>query len=197
MVTDEFLLSLDVNYTFKEYLLVINPSGKVSEDMQGFKQHYHRLFGNAKKLFSHPHVSLCSFILAESLEKTLKMELEAMLKNKMFFEVKTLGFKGFKNNRLIFLQPEKEGINKLQWEMLAVLKSRVRVAHIFLRKLREPHLTVALAYNPQQYLRAWSHFSQTPYNQSFLVKSITVLSRPYSFGKKERWANLFELPLQG
>lgn len=197
MEIGNFQLQNDAQFTFKDYLMVINPSYTVSKDIGNFKKHYGRLFGKASKLWSQPHITLCRFIMAEYLEKTLKNELGDFLSSRQSFPVETKGFDAWANNRVLFVRPEKERMQKLQWEMMAILRQRVRIAKAFTQKLREPHLTVAIAFNQQQFQQSWSHFSKLHYKTSFMVDGITVLSRPYSYKSISRWETLFELPLKG
>lgn len=195
MAAEDPRLIIDLNYTFKEYMLVISPSTALTGNLEDIKKQYHRLFGRAKRLWSKPHISLCRFILAEYLENVLKMELQQFLHSRQTFQVNIRGVKSFSNNRLLFVQPDKENINKLQYDMLTVLRNRVRVGRSFIRKLREPHLTVALAYDERQFQRSWEHFSKMNFKGSFTVDKITVLSRPYSHSSPEPWQRLFELPI--
>ncbi len=195
MPTSDLHPHLKPDYVFKDYLLVINPSGSVSHDVTTFKKQYRNLFGKAGKLWSKPHITLCRFIMAQYLEPTLKKELGDFLSSCPGFNVKAGGFDSWPNNRALYVKPEKERVSKLQREMMAILRKRVRVARAFTQKLREPHLTVAMAYDDRQFQESWMHFSKFRYNSSFMVHALTVLSRPYSYNKLSRWEKLFDLPL--
>ncbi len=188
-------IEMDSLNNFKDYLMVIAPSEVVSKDISSFKKQYGNLFGKADKLWSKPHITLCRFIMAEYLEKTLKRELGEFLSTRQGFNAQTNGFDARANNRVLFIRPEKERVHKLQWEMMAVLRQRVRIAKAFTQKLREPHFTVAIAYDQSQFKKSWLHYGKLKYHSSFLVNAITILSRPYKYNNTARWETLFELPL--
>ncbi len=183
----------NTDYTFKDYLLVINPSLSF-DSSKGSASKNVRLVGKADKLWQQPHISLCRFIMADYLEDAIKQELSDFLQKNDHIKAVGHSFESRMVKRPV-IHPEKEKVKKMQRDMMAILKKRVRLVRAFSRRFQQPHLTVGLAYSQRQFQKTLARFDKLSTNSGYFLEEITVLSRPYSHNSNLRWQKLFALPL--
>ncbi len=161
----------------KQYLIVINLSQKISNDVKQFKAVFREKFGEAKYLHLWPHITLSLFSASEEIEIQLKEELSAYALKLRAFPVQIEHFACFKKNGVIYLQPEIEQISKFQDEIPEILEHQIGLEKKYILTARHPHITIARSKKREQFTKAWDYFQNLSYHNFFVVKSFHVYRR--------------------
>jgi 2'-5' RNA ligase len=194
MYTDQITI-IDEKIAYDDYLLVINPPYKISQRIRGIKEILLRHIGHATYIKSPAHITIGAFKLKRSEKPALFKSLYTQLKKQKRFNVTLNGFKGAKNNRLLFLDVSKENLIKTHEKVQYVAHGLI--AHPednYLNKLSLPHLTICIPKDMGQFDKAYSYLSQLDLTGSFEVKKVTVLARP-SGSYTNKWTKVADICL--
>ena len=182
------------NFSFKDYLMVLSPTRETSSDGNYLKWKEKSPFRRASKFWARPKISLCRFLMPEYLEATLHQELTAFIGSKQNLLIGTTHQDRYIDGQQSSLVLKKQTVQSLQRKIFEVLKKKVKVSKAFTKKLRNPHLPLAI-HKTRQLRLSSIQFNKQKRSKRFAVAAITICSRPYAYKNTARWATLFEVPL--
>ncbi len=179
----------------KQYLVVINPSDDISDDVKKFKEEFRQKFGEAKYLNLWPHITLSLFSGSEELELQLNENLSSYAQKKKSFTVQIDNFDCFKRSGVIYLQPEIEIISELQREIPEIVKQEIGFEKKRVLIATHPHITIARSKVSEQFLKAWDYFQSVNYHKTFVVGQIHVYKRELK--NHAPWTPCFKVDFRG
>ncbi len=68
--------------------------------------------------------------------------------------------------------------------------------HLKIKEFMVPHITICRNIPVADFEKLWPHFKNLEFNETFTIKSLTVLQRE-TFATYKKWENYIELPFEG
>ncbi|WP_417590010.1 2'-5' RNA ligase family protein [Owenweeksia hongkongensis] len=175
------------------YILIESPNG-VKNEVNTQKQNFKNWIGYGNKLNSPPHISLVQFKLDIQREEILLTELNGIVLKQPKFAAKTLGIEGFENNRLISISIAPEPLKSLHALIISTLRMVVRVAHLKVKKLSYPHITIGHVPVEKDFNSNYARFKSIEFMREFEINKITLLVESESPNRK--WDKVKDFYLQ-
>ncbi len=176
---DQLKLDLNAHHiTRAEYLFVINPPQNILGDINQFKAEYLDRFGEAKFLISKPHITVGNCLLDIRKEGALIDRLKQQIRQVSAFEISLEGFATFDPTGVLFVVPKPIlMLNEIQQLLKMVFRAQFNLKSDSHKGHQNPHLTIARAYDKQQFLDSKAHFLSKAYSAKFPLEEIVVLKR--------------------
>ena len=161
------------------YFIAIIPPDDISEEIMSFKNDFAINYKSKRGLRILPHITLqMPFFKGENEEPLMKEWLTEFAKTQFPLIIRLDGFGYFLNNRsdVVFVKllenPDLWSVHK---ELMLILRNKG-----FTRQETKlnynPHLTIAYRdLKRNQFLNAWSHYENRPYQRWFKVNEIHLL----------------------
>lgn len=175
------------------YLIVINPSDRVNEEVKQIKSEFAKRHGRYKSLYSLPHITITNFI--QSLDRNDRiLECIANAVSRIpAFDVSLSGFSFFENNNTLFIDIEDKtsliGLYSQLWKSLYLNW----VPLSFFSNAYTPHLTIGRALSNRQFSASQNEFYRRSYSNSFKAKSLTILGKNSLIAK---WGCIADFPFK-
>ncbi len=174
------LFSLPTPALLEEYLLVMNPDEKVSNDVTFSKKKVAEIIGNYPGRYSLPHISIVNFSGNSQNETSIVASLGAALKGKIrasFIWLEDYGC--MHSSGTVYIQPKPHSY------FTAIIKAiypalKLCSAIDKKRKLQfsyEPHITIARGMSKTNTDKVWDLFKDKKYENKFIADSLTLLRR--------------------
>lgn len=172
--------SIEVPTSMYEYLLLINPSEQVRNEVMEIKNTFNDRFHHIQAVESKPHITLINFGEDVAKEEILVIRIGEVVKFHQPFDVVLNGINHFEPHTIFIDIVDKQPIIQLVKSMYETLKLERNA--FFSRK---PHLTIAKGLNPDKFKDAMTEFSGITYSNSFFTDKIVLMKRKERFHKYE------------
>lgn len=181
-------------YPIAQYLLVLEPSEALKQDILQVKQRFAQQYEHAGALRAQPHISLLSceqYVMSEP--RWLPM-LKRLVQETRPFQVVLDGFGSFPTHTIYLQVQTKTAIVEL------VKSLRPLQSHITPNKERkphfmtEPHLPIARKLLPWQYEQGWLEMQHTHFHGSFMASQVLLLRK---LEGEAKYSTLLRMRMEG
>lgn len=164
-------------YPIAKYLLVLEPSEALKEDILQVKQRFAQQYAHAAALHVQPQIALLSceqYVMCEP--RWLPM-LKRLVQGIKPFQVVLDGFGSFPTHTIYLQVQTKTGIVELVKSLRPlqphISPDKVHKPHF----ITEPHLGIARKLVPWQYEQAWQELQHTHFHGSFMASQVLLLRK--------------------
>ena len=159
-----------------EYLLLLSPDKKVTEEINEFKKCFANQYDCKKATGLKPHITLVKFAQLESTQNRIVQHLNTFAQSVCPFEVELNGFKHFPHTFYVDIatkDPIVNLVNNLQKRYSRLLKLHKSPP----RFIKNPHITIARGMTPPQMDQAVAEWDGKDYRSSFAVNEMVLIRR--------------------
>jgi 2'-5' RNA ligase len=174
------LFSFQATVLFEEYLLVMDPDEKVSNDVTYLKKKAAEIIGNYPGKNSLPHISIVNFSANSLNEDAVISAIRSGLKGKIRSSFVWLEDHGcFPSSGTVYIDPKPKSyfidIIKAIYPALKLCNAIDKDRKILFYK--EPHITIARGLNKGNTDKIWDVFKDKKYESKFIADALTLLRR--------------------
>ncbi len=159
-----------------EYLLVINPSKSVGNEMRRIKKYFAEKYHYVKAEKTQPHITLAVFRTDESKEKYLTEAIEEVCRYSYPFEVKLSNYNFIPSHNIHVDVRNPSAIMDVV-KGLRSLKEKSELLGTRYFFCQHPHITIAGGLQEETFLKAKKDFESRTYQNSFIADSVVLLRR--------------------
>jgi 2'-5' RNA ligase len=175
-----------------EYILIVSPGKEVYDKVMEEKQYFSRNYRQPIAVKTKPHVTVSNFLAWDSVENSLILWLERIIKQQRSFNVTLNNYSGFPSHtiyiRIQDAAPFKELTFRLKTIAPYIKESNCPPA----RFMQYPHISIARRLPDAVYENAIKDYSEKDFNASFNVTELVLLRRQHQDDKCKE-AGVFRL----
>jgi 2'-5' RNA ligase len=166
-------LQLLVMTAYKDYLITLNPSYKVKDNVKLYKRGASEFIGNYPGLNSTAHISLWNKqkIKPEVINALITI-LQRKINNIPSTKINIDGFKYFVHGNDLMTIYASVQMNIITDSWFKLVRKQLNLKGDFV-----PHITVTKTIHIDAFFKLWPIFNQLPFQMSFVPESISVLER--------------------
>lgn len=180
-----------------QFLIVINPSKRISEDTRAFKEEFYQYFGSFPSRKSEPHITIASIICWPNHQYKVISFVKKDHPGTGNFLVTINGFAPYEGNgnKVIHLKVEGSKEFKMLNEYYNQKKMEI---HRYKKKFyvsETPHITIARNLGRNVFEEAKRVYLPKSYQGTFVAKSLTILRRELSERSATKYEEFDEIPI--
>lgn len=160
---------------WNEYLLVLQLSAEVSEEIKVYKDAFKRTYDFPNAIVTRPHLTLMKFFQYESYEELIIKKIQQLSETVQPFDVQLKDFGTFHHTIYVevkTVRPILELVHKRKNELKPFLNEP---KYVFITK--KPHITIVRGLMESQCRTAWQHWCFKRYQRTFKAVHMTLLRR--------------------
>ena len=143
-----------------EYLLVVNLTKEVSDEVTMEKQALFKQFGDKTATKTKPHITIASFLAREAMEETILRYIQRICSEQSAFEVMLNNFSGFPPDTIYIRVQDPQPFKQLAKELKPVREYIRSCSCPPVMLITNPHVTVARSLAEDVYFNALLQYSQ-------------------------------------
>jgi 2'-5' RNA ligase len=157
-----------------EYLLVINPSKAIWNEVMNVKKSFHEKYDHIQSIKSKPHITLANFHLDEYLEENMVKALDELCQFQEPFDVTLKNFNNFPSHTIF--------IDVINYSAIVDLVKSIKIKLNLPRSTKKhfpirPHMTIARGLNEEKFKKAITEFQFSDFNASFIASNMVLMKR--------------------